>query len=136
MNKVHHCLLCLGSNSNAELHLKQAETALGFPFPDIRWGKAVNTLPEGDQSKTPSYLNRIACFRTTLEANEVARICKEIERENGRTPEDKDKGLVPLDIDLLKYDNRVLKPADLSKDYVRKAMEAFPNKRKDRINRS
>jgi 2-amino-4-hydroxy-6-hydroxymethyldihydropteridine diphosphokinase len=43
---------------------------------------------------------------------------KQIERDNGRLPEDKAQGIVKLDIDLLKFDDYVLKPKDLEKDFV------------------
>ena len=40
---------------------------------------------------------------------------------NGRTPDSKKEGRIPLDIDLLSYDQQVLKPEDWQKEYVRLA---------------
>ena len=42
----HTCLLCMGSNLDALLHLKNAEDALQRLFPDIEWGGIVETVPE------------------------------------------------------------------------------------------
>ena len=128
MNIPCYCLVCLGSNFNAELHLKNAETALGNLFPDIRWGEIVDTAPDGDKHPVPNYRNRIAGFRTTLTEKEVTGMMKEIERANGRSPEDKTKGIVPLDIDLLQYGSHILKPLDFDKEYVRKALAAFSDR--------
>ena len=52
---------------------------------------------------------------------EVRSILKQIEQTNGRTPESKKEGRIPLDIDLLSYDQQVLKPEDWQKEYVRLA---------------
>ena len=86
----HTCLLCMGSNLDALLHLKNAEDALQRLFPDIEWGGIVETVPEKMENPQP-FLNRAARFRTSL------------------------------DIDLLSYDQQVLKPEDWQKEYVRLA---------------
>ena len=54
-------------------------------------------------------------------SREVRSLLKEIEQTNGRTPQSKEEGRIPLDIDLLTYDQQVLKPLDLKKEYVRRA---------------
>lgn len=125
MKTSHNCLLCLGSNVDAEVHLKRAEKTLDRMFPNIRWGKTVCTPPEGNGGKGPDYLNRIARFETELTEKEVERIVKNVEKENGRRPDDKQSGFVPLDIDLLQYGPQVLRPLDFGKEYVRKALQAF-----------
>ena len=113
----HTCLLCMGSNLNALLHLKNAEEALQHFFPDIEWGEIVETVPEKMENPQP-FLNRAARFRTSLPMTEVRSILKQIEQTNGRTPESKKEGRIPLDIDLLSYDQQVLKPEDWQKEYV------------------
>ena len=49
----HTCLLCMGSNLNALLHLKNAEEALQHFFPDIEWGEIVETVPEKMENPQP-----------------------------------------------------------------------------------
>ena len=129
MKNVHTCLLCLGSNVRADYHLKEAEAALNAAFPGIRWGRVVPTRAENTVPESADYLNRAASFDTSLDEMEVRAVLKDIEKANGRKEGDKEKGTVPLDIDLLRYDSRMPKPQDLSKPYVRKALEAFPENR-------
>lgn len=116
----HTCLLCMGSNLDARLHLKNAEESLQRLFPGIEWGEIVETQPERMSNPQP-FLNRAARFHTSLAMKEVRNLLKEIEQTNGRTPQSKEEGRIPLDIDLLTYDQQVLKPLDLKKEYVRRA---------------
>ena len=64
------------------------------------------------------FSNQTALFETSIPAEEVRTILKRIERRNGRSPEDKAQGIVKLDIDLLKYDDCVLKPEDMEREFV------------------
>ena len=47
---------------------------------------------------------------------------KELERHSGRLPGDKAQGIVKLDIDLLTFDNKVLKPEDMKREYIRRGI--------------
>lgn len=125
----HKCVLCIGSNHEAEIHLKKAEETLNGVFRDILWGKIVRTCPEGTTCKSNDYLNCIASFDTILTERQVIEIIKGIEKDNGRTPDSKITGIMPLDIDLLQYGSRILRPSDFRKEYVRKAMLAFSQER-------
>lgn len=114
-NISHTCLLCMGSNLDARLHLKNAEESLQRLFPGIEWGEIVETQPERISNPQP-FLNRAARIHTSLAMTEVRSLLKEIEQTNGRTPQSKEEGRIPLDIDLLTYDQQVLKPLDLKKN--------------------
>ena len=50
---------------------------------------------------------------------------KELERRCGRIPEDKAQGVVKLDIDLLVFDNKILKPEDMEREYIRRGMSVL-----------
>jgi 2-amino-4-hydroxy-6-hydroxymethyldihydropteridine diphosphokinase len=50
---------------------------------------------------------------------------KDLEEEAGRTPEGKHQGIVPLDIDVLQWNEQILKPADMKRDYVREALRSL-----------
>lgn len=121
MNNNHTCLVCLGSNLEARFHLENAHAAFVRLFHEVRMGAIVKTVAEGDIIQ-PDYLNQAARFTTELGSEEVKTVLKSIEKENGRKPEDKQNGSVPLDIDLLIYDDKQLKPSDLSKTYVQLAL--------------
>ncbi|MBQ8442154.1 MAG: 2-amino-4-hydroxy-6-hydroxymethyldihydropteridine diphosphokinase [Bacteroides sp.] len=115
--KPHSCLLCLGSNIDRHAHMDAARKALVQNFPNIRFGREMTTEAIGSKFLSP-FSNQIAQLNTSLSAEEVRTILKQIEKENGRLPEDKGKGIVKLDIDLLMIDDTILKPEDLKKEFV------------------
>lgn len=115
MEKMHQCVLCIGSNYHAEMHMNIAEKVLRHYFPCIRWGKTIQTAPEGSIHHAP-YLNRAALFETTWDPDSLRSFFKNIEKACGRTPASKQTGIIPLDIDLLMIDGVVCKPADMQKN--------------------
>ena len=115
---LHSCLLCLGSNYYRTANMAYARRGLEKHFPNIRFGEEMETEAIGSRFLSP-FSNQLAFFETTLSAEEVRTILKSIERENGRLPEDKMYGVVRMDIDLLKYDDCVLKPEDMEREFVR-----------------
>lgn len=125
MKEEHTCLLCLGSNSESRYHLKNAEIALNEFLPEIYWGEIIETKAEGETADSPPYLNRLALLHTSLGINELKRLFKQIEKENGRMEESKKNGIIPLDIDLLAYDDQLLKPKDLEKEYMKQLSARF-----------
>lgn len=121
---LHTCLLCMGSNTGRKTHMENARKALAHSFPDIRFGAEMETEAIGSGFLSP-FSNQVARLTTPLSAEEVRTILKSIEKENGRLPEDKAKGIVKLDIDLLMYDDTVLKPKDMEKCYVQEGLVAL-----------
>ena len=117
----HSCILCLGSNSDRHTRMEAARKALAISFPDIRFGREMTTEAIGNTFLSP-FSNQLALFKTTFSAEEVRSILKQIEKENGRMPEDKAQGVVKLDIDLLIYDNTILKPDDMEKEFIRQEL--------------
>ena len=119
---IHHCLICLGSNFGYSERLKAARCALQRTFSDIRFGMEMETEAIGGKWLSP-FCNQLAIFTSDLSACDIRLILKRIEKENGRLPEDKEKGVVKLDIDLLMVDDEVLKPEDMERDFVKKGLE-------------
>lgn len=118
---THSCLLCLGSNIDRRLRLEIARKALIHLFPDIRFSDEMETEAIGNGFLSP-FSNQVALFQTSLSTEEIRSILKDLEQTNGRLPEDKTKGIVKLDIDLLKYDDLILKPKDMEKEYIQKGI--------------
>ena len=118
----HTCLLCLGSNLDGATRLSAARHALLSHFPDIRFSQEMVTEAIGTGFLSPFH-NQVAHLTTPLSAEEVRVILKQIERDNGRLPEDKANGIVKLDVDLLVYDEVVLKLKDLEREFVRIGLE-------------
>lgn len=121
---IHNCLLCLGSNTNLTICLSEARKALRTAFPGIRFGETIETAALGQGFLSP-FSNQLATFTTTLSFESVRATLKELERRSGRTHEDKARGIVKLDIDLLMFDERILKPEDMKREYVRKGLLTF-----------
>ena len=103
--------------------MKSAEQELEKISSGIHWGNAVETAAE-DTASSGSYLNRAALMNTTLSKEKLIEEFKKIESRHGRTATGKQQGIVPLDIDLLTYDDEIVKPADLKKSYVQQALQS------------
>ena len=71
------------------------------------------------------FSNQLAQFETMLSPEEVRAVLKQIEKDNGRMPEDKQQGIVKLDIDLLMYGNTILKPDDMNKKFIQQEIQTF-----------
>ena len=117
----HHCLLCMGSNTDRSAQLSVARKALRATFPDILFGEMMETEAVGSGFHSP-FSNQLAKFSTTLSSDSVHDFFKELERRSGRIPEDKAQGIVKLDIDLLVFDNKILKPEDMEREYIRRGI--------------
>jgi len=70
-----------------------------------------------------TFSNQVAMFFSEAEEERVRKELKAIEQSAGRRPEDKKEEKISLDIDLLSFDDRVLKPEDLKREYVVKGLE-------------
>ena len=111
----HHCLLCMGSNTNRYAQLSVAREALRTTFPDIHFGEMMETEAVGSGFHSP-FSNQLAKFSTTLSPDSVRDLF---------IPEDKAQGVVKLDIDLLVFDNKILKPEDMEREYIRRGMSVL-----------
>lgn len=116
------CLICLGSNYDREIHMNAARKALSETFPNIRFGEELETEAIGEGFFSP-FSNQLATFQTSLTTDEIRQRLKEIEQDNGRTPQEKSQGIVKIDIDILIHGSRILKPEDLKRDYIQQELE-------------
>lgn len=114
---THACLVCLGSNNEKEVNMSLARKRLIELFPSIRFSVELQTKPLGLYNPTP-FSNQLAQFTTQEDLSTVIHFLKGIEQEAGRKPEDKAEEKIKLDIDLLMYDDAVLKPDDMKRAYV------------------
>lgn len=127
----HTCIICTGSNFNATHNISRLEELLHPLFPDILWGEAVETPAEHTGSSSPGitsavYINRAAEFSTSLTLDELNSAFKEIEKKMGRSPGMRLQGIVPIDIDILIYDDSVVRPGDMKRNYVAEVLKRLP----------
>ncbi|WP_071146644.1 2-amino-4-hydroxy-6-hydroxymethyldihydropteridine diphosphokinase [Bacteroides ihuae] len=114
---MHTCIVCLGSNYNTKGNLAFARIRLKELFPSICFAPELQTEPLGLHN--PAFFsNQLAQFTTQEDLSAVICFLKEIEQKVGRRPEDKAKEKVVMDLDLLMYDDTVLKPDDMKRAYV------------------
>ena len=119
---MHKCIICIGSNYNRKENLLLARKRLADLFPSIRFTTERETQPLFFRSPA-LFSNQVALFFSEAEEEKVKKELKAIEKCAGRRPEDKKEEKVCLDIDLLSFDDRVLKPEDLKREYIVKGLE-------------
>ena len=121
---MNHAYLCIGSNQDKAVNMKRAEVMLRAYFTSIRFSPLMETeaigCPEAER-----YLNQVAICRCEESLSEVQAALKRMEWEIGRRPTDKASGRMPIDIDLLQWNDQPLKPADLERDYVKEGLQAI-----------
>lgn len=111
-------ILSLGSNYNEQQNMTFAVEQLKRLFLSIRFSESYYTEPVGSSYSIGNYLNLVAIAYTGYSVDEIKPMLKEIEAAAGRSPQLKAEGKIPLDVDLVKWSDQVLKPADLQQDYV------------------
>ncbi|MFV0272760.1 MAG: 2-amino-4-hydroxy-6-hydroxymethyldihydropteridine diphosphokinase [Macellibacteroides fermentans] len=115
---LYRVILSLGSNYNEQQNMAFAVEQLKRLFLSIRFSESYYTDPVGSSYSVGKYLNQVAVAYTGYSADEIKPMLKEIEAAAGRSPQLKAEGKIPLDVDLVKWSDQVLKPADLQQDYV------------------
>ena len=121
LNKV---ILCLGSNRDKERNIELADQLLRDHFVSIYFSEAVYTEPM-DMRDPSLFLNQVAIAFTSEEPDQLIAIFKQIEKKLGRAPEDKQKENILMDIDLLQWNDRVLKPLDFQRPFVQSALRSL-----------
>lgn len=119
----HICIIGLGSNTNKETSISHAHKLLSASFPDITYSSLMVTEPIIFKNNTAPFLNQIALFRTPHDVERVHSILKQIEHTVGRREGDKQQERIVIDLDLIQYDDTIIKPSDFLRDYVRSGME-------------
>lgn len=119
---MHKCLICIGSNYNRKENLLLARRKLMDLFPDICFTSEQETHPLYFKNSA-LFSNQLAFFCTEQAEEKLVKELKAIELSAGRCPEDKEKERICLDIDLLSYDGRILRPNDIQREFVVKGLE-------------
>lgn len=118
MNKGRNrIILSLGSNLSPKKNIDWACDELRKLLPDIVFSKAVYTKPCNWHCED-LFLNCVAIADTDYLKDELVSLFKSLERESGRTAESKIIGKISLDIDLLQWNDCILKPGDMKREYV------------------
>ena len=100
-------IIALGSNSNQEENIFNAQTLLKQRFKGVKFSDAQWTEPIG--IKSDKFLNCLGTFETDISLTQVKQCLKEIEQTMGDSHESHQKGNVLIDIDLAQYGEEIVK---------------------------
>ena len=114
-------VIALGSNIGQRAAMDMALRQLGGIVAGGRSTGAVWTEPIGMQSDR--FLNCLFAGTTTMGLAELTAVTKDIERRCGRTVAEAAAGLIRMDIDILEYGGRRLRPADWERTYIKQLFE-------------
>ena len=114
---MHKVLLSIGTNTDACFNLKRAIDSLHSCFPNIKFTSIIESAPCGAIFNEP-FLNTLAYFETNMVKEDIKVRFKSIEKNMGRQPSHKAEGIVIIDIDLIQWNNEVLKPDDFKREYM------------------
>ena len=121
---LNRAIIGLGSNRDKERNIALADQLLRDHFVSIHFSEAVCTEPM-DMRDPSLFLNQVAIAFTSEEPDQIIDLFKQIEKKLGRRPEDKQKENILIDIDLLQWNDRVLKPHDLQRPYIQSALRSL-----------
>ena len=110
-------VLCLGSNVNATKNMDEARRRLKEHFEDMVFTHDIVSTPVGIEAAV--FTNCMAQTNTTLSYDEIHDMLKQMERQCGDTPEQRERNQVCMDIDLLQLGRTRYKKADWKRPYIR-----------------
>lgn len=114
MNKL---LLSIGANSSdREWQISQAIKQMKHIFRKVITSE-IYEVPAHNGIDSP-YLNTVMLATTPMSLEEVVAALKQWETICGRTPASKQLGVIPIDIDVVVWNNEVIRPIDYSRSYV------------------
>ena len=106
----------IGSNTtDREFRVQQAIEALCGKFTDAH----VSDVYESPafNGKDDPYMNAVFAGMTTLDLDSAIAWLKELEKNSGRNQIDSIEGHVALDLDLVLWDRRIIRPTDFDRPY-------------------
>ena len=127
-DKNRKIIITLGSNVDEYRNISDAKTLLDEFFHNLRYTSFIRTKPIG--IATSWFLNGMAYGKTTYDADKTIAILKAIELRCGSLKEDKLKGIVRLDLDLMKYGDTIYHKEDWNRTYIQQLFEELNLKEK------
>ena len=114
---MHRVILSLAANRFQKSNLAKARVCLGKLLTDINYTSELWTEPLSS-SRQELYLNQLAEGSTELTLDDLNQQLKAIESSFGRTIRKRLLGIVPIDLDILQYDELRLHERDWQRPYV------------------
>ena len=111
-------ILSLASNRFQAKNLSRARQCLEEIRSDLRYSREHWTEPVGNAKRRDAYLNQLATGTTTLDEETLNERLKQMELSFGRTQAKRLLGIVPIDLDILQYDDERRHLLDWQRPYV------------------
>ena len=121
---MHQVLLSLGANYDAESNLPEARLCLEQVLLFPHYTPAIWTEPINSKLKN-KYLNQLVKGQTRLGFPDLSNALKAIEKQLGRTDEDRQQGIVRIDLDILEFDGIRHHLRDWERPYVQLLLPQF-----------
>jgi len=119
---MHDVIILLSSNFEPLYHMERARLYLKQVLYSVSFTRPIWTEPY--HSPLPLlYQNQLVYARTFRFVEDFLIQLKRIEHELGRTAEEKRRGIVRIDIDLMQYDRTRYHLADWERPYMKLLME-------------
>ncbi len=117
--------LCLGSNlGDREKNLSQALLLLSHDINLEKVSSIYETEPVGYKEQ-PFFLNLVCRVTTNLNPGELLHLAKTMENRMGRVPSKQANSPRIIDIDIIFYNNKIIKTQDLTIPHTRLVERAF-----------
>lgn len=130
---THLVWLVLGSNLPGEKAVQQvlkAQEMVAEAFDGtVRFSTTYCTPAEGHASGV--YANAVGCGQTARGLESLEMFCKECERRLGRTEKTPGNPLIAVDIDVVRYDDTIVRPKNLQMSFMQQGMNELGLHTKD-----
>ncbi len=123
---MNHYILILGSNYLPNQHIALALDMLKNEFGNIRCSEIMQTEAI-DMPNLMPFTNIAVCIAIDLPLLALKKMLKNMEKQIGRTDEDKAKGIIYIDIDLIMMNKKVLHSDYQTKKYVKNLVDKVCN---------
>lgn len=117
-------VIAIGSNVEQTRNIEKAKEKLNALLPTVHYTHALYTKPIDIQSD--KFLNLLAWGETDISLSEIEKYIKEIEMHCGSVKEQKQQGIVALDLDILLFDKMRLHEKDWKREYIQILMNEIP----------
>lgn len=117
-------IISMGSNENRTENMSRCRCLLSKYYPDIMFSEMINTEPFGDNYQS-DFLNQLALINSEDDDLTMTERLKKIEAEIGRQSEEKSRGIIKIDVDLLVVNGNIIKVEDFERPYINNLFENF-----------
>ena len=119
---MNQAIIGLASNrTDGNILLQQAIEILTHTSVSVKFSTCYSTAPVGTHSKN-DYWNCVGIVESELDFEKLKQHYKEMEKDAGRQPDSKQTGDVPLDIDIVVWNEKIIRPRDYEQDYFQKGL--------------